>query len=343
MKIMKMKLLLLVLFLFISTQLTFSQTDTKSFTPKKFFIAKMDFGIFAKDIKPVKIDAAMNFTAMASRGKYYYIPFTYLDSVYQHALKKHDTLTSMQLAKETYADFYVFVRVNKLQNILRVDMSAINIKDTNDKKFGLGYAAIRYRKLTDRKQMIDPALSTAMMRAFAQTMGNDSLFVFNDSISVKPVPTLVIGGINYIDDEAQKKWEIFLTKEISSYDAVINIFDEIKDSPDFVVYDIETRDSLYSFFNMLVVENYKSSTTTELKTLFNMDVGYFITGILTRDENGAILDLNFCRILKDGKLAILEKATNLVKEDSIAEFKSVIRKTVRKLMDKKPWLKPNLH
>jgi hypothetical protein len=71
-----------------------------------------------------------------------------------------------------------------------------------------------------------------------------------------------------------------------------------------------------------------------------MDVNYFITGILTRDTKGAILDLYFCRILKGGKLAVLDKATGFVNEDTIIEYKSMLRKTVRKLMDKKPWLRP---
>lgn len=342
-QIIKIRIKAIIVLLFLFVQLTYSQNSPNAEKPRTFFIAKVDIGIFAQDIKPVKLDAAMNFTSLATRGKYQYIPFVYLDSVYKDALRKQDTLTSMELAAKVNADFYVFVRVNKLQNILRVDMSAIDVADTNKKKFGVGYASIRYRKLTDQQQLYDPALLDAFMRAFAVTTGDSTLFVINDSVSIKPVPTLVIGGINYVNDETQKKWEIFQTKEISSYDAVINIFDEIKDTPDFVVYDIETRDTLYSLFNLLIVENYKSSTTTELKTLYNMDVNYFITGILTRDKVGAILDLYFCRILPKGKLAILDKSTGVVSEDTIVEFKKVVRETVKKLMDKKPWLKPNLH
>ena len=328
-----------IIFLFFSQNL-FASDSAGSVVPKRFFVAKTAFGVFAKDIKPFKLDASLNFIGRASRDKYEYVPFAVLDSVFQGALAEKDTLTSLTLAKKLDTDFFIFARVNKLGNMLRVDMSAIDARDTNKKKYGVGYAAIRYRRLTDSEQLTDPALLTATMRAFALATGDSALFVLDDTLKVKPVPTLVIGGINYVNDEKEDLWEIFRDKEISSYDAVINIFDKIKDSPDFAIYDIDTRDTLYSLFNLILVENYNTSTSTELKTLYNMDVNYFITGILTRDTKGAILDLYFCRILKGGKLAVLDKATGFVNEDTIIEYKSMLRKTVRKLMDKKPWLRP---
>jgi hypothetical protein len=339
--LIKFGLLSLAIVFFTNTAL--SKDSAKVVTPKRFFVAKTAFGVFAQDIKPYKLDAALNFVSRASREKYQYVPFAVLDSVFQKALAEKDTLTSLTLARKLDADFFVFIRVNKLENMLRIDMSAIDAKDTNTKKYGVGYAAIRYRKLTDMEQLTDPALLTATMRAFALAVGDSSLFVVDDTLKVQPVPTLVIGGINYVNDEHQDLWEIFRDKEISSYDAVINIFDEIKDSPDFAIYDIETRDTLYSLFNLVLVENYNTSTSTELKTLYNMDVNYFITGILSRDTKGAILDLYFCRILKDGKLAVLDKATGFISEDTIVEYKKILRETVRKLMNKKPWLRPTMN
>ncbi len=327
----------------IMPQMTFSQTAISNAKPKRFFVAKTAFGIYAKNIKPFKLDAALNFAATASRGKYQYVPFSALDSIFQLSIQSKDTLTSLTLANKLDADFFVFVRVNRLANMLRVDISAIGAKDTNSKKYGVGYAAIRYRKLTDSEQMTDPALLTATMRAFALASGDSSLFVVDDSLKVQAVPTLVIGGINYVNDKQQDLWEIFQNKEISSYDAVINIFDEIKDSPDFAIYDIETRDSLYALFNLMIVENYNTSTSTELKNLYKMDVNYFITGLLTRDKKGAILDLYFCRILEGGKLAVLDKATGFVSEDTIIEYKKILRQTVRNLLKKKPWLRPSLN
>ncbi len=342
MKAIKLIFLIIVSFNLLIAPAT-SQNDSAKVKPQKFFIAKTDFGIYAQDISLYKLDAALNFAAGATQGKYQYLPFSLLDSIVKEELKNHKILTAIELAEKTGADFFIYYRVNRLHNILRVDMSAISVKDTTQKRFGVGYAAIRYKKLTDQEQLTDPALLTATMRAFAVTTGDSSLYVLNDSVQVKPLPTLAIGGINYINDETEPLWEIFREKEISSYDAVINIFDEIKDTPFFVVYDIETRDSVYALFNLLMVENYKTSTSTELKALYNMDVNYFITGILTRDKYGAILDLYFCRLLKDGKLAVLQKATGLVKEDSIKEFKDVIRKTVNKLMKLKPWTLSNQH
>ena len=307
--------------------------------PKRFFVAKTDFGALARDIKAIKIDASLNFAAKASMGKYEYVPFAALDSIFEQTKSKGDTLTSLTLSKKLNADFFVFVRVNRIENMLRIDISRINARDTSQRHFGTGYASVRYRKLTNEKPMYDPAILTAIMRAFAVASGDSSLFVIDDSVKVKPVPTLVIGGINYKDDEKLKSWEVFTHKEISSYDAVENIFDEIKDNDNFAIYDIQTRDSVFSLFNLLLIENYLGPSPNELKILSQMDVDYYITGSLTHTESGGLIDLFLCRIGKNGYLEVLGKETGLVMEDSIKEFNKTIRQTISGLMAKKLWIK----
>jgi len=326
----------ILLILLLSQQDMISQNRTGSAGPKKFFVAKTAYGIMADEIKPFKIDAALTFTAEATQGKYEYIPFQILDSVFASSQSKGDTLTSLIMADRLQADFFVFVRINKLENMMRIDISAVDAKDTNNKTYGVGYSAIRYMKLTTQEQMTDPALLMATMRAFALAIEDTTIFVQSDSLKILPVPTLVIGGINYVNNDEFKEWEIYTNKEISSYDAVENIFDEIKNTNEFAVFDIQTRDTLYSLFNLMFVENHKSATTTELKTLYNMDVRYYVTGVLTRVEEGAMLDLYFCRILTDGQLEVLAKESNLVSEDSIEKFKAALRKTIGELIAKNP-------
>ena len=313
--------------------------ETTKPSPKRFFVAKTDFGTFAKDIKAIKIDASLNFAARASMDKYEYVPFAALDSIFVKTKSKGETLTSLTLSKILNADFFVFIRVNRIENMLRIDISRINARDTSQKNFGTGYASVRYRKLTTEKPMYDPAILTAVMRAFAVAAGDSSLFVINDTLQVRPVPTLVIGGISYKDDEKLKSWEVFTHKEISSYDAVENIFDEIKDNDNFAIYDIQTRDSVFSLFNLFLIENYLGPSPNELKILHQMDVDYYITGSLTRMESGGLIDLFLCRIGNNGNLEVLGKETGLVMEDSIKEYNKIVRQTVSGLMAKKLWLK----
>lgn len=318
-------------FLLIDTCFVLSKEEQSS---KRFFVAKTAQGVNAGSIKASKIDAAFYFTAQATFGKYNYVPFNVLDSVFNLSMKSNDTLTSLSLGRKLQADFFVYILVNRLENMLRIDIETVNINDTNQRGYGVGYAPIRYRKLTNQEPLIDPALLNAIMRAFAVAVNDSSLFVINDTVSVKPVPTLVIGGINYRNNEELPVWEIFLQKEISSYDAIENMFDEIKNTNDFALFDIQTRDSLYALFNLMFVENHRPSTSTELKALHSMDVRYFITGTLQRIEQGAILDLYFCRILDDGKLEILEKESGLLQKDTTEDYKLLFRKTVSSLMSR---------
>jgi hypothetical protein len=215
--------------------------------------------------------------------------------------------------------------------MLRVDMTSIYAKDTSIKAAGVGYASLRYKRMKDEKMLYDPELLTATMRAFAVVQNDSSLFKNSDSNWVKPVPTLMIGGINYINSNELPAWDIFLHKEVSSYDAVETIFDEIRLSNDFAVYDIQTRDSVYALFNLVEIENYMSPTASEIKSLSKMEVGYYITGNLERSEIGALLDLYLCQITKS-HLEIIKKKTLVVKEDSEKEFREIIRKAARAII-----------
>jgi TolB-like protein len=337
-----MKTIIAVLILIISSGIANSQqsktVNDSTITPKLFFLAKTEFGQYAKDIKQLKIDAALNFSARASNGQYQYAPLAVIDSLVAKGKNNGDTLTSLKIASMLNADYFIFLRVNRIENMIRIDIRLVNARDTSIKSFGTGYASIRYRRLTNEKPLYDPAILSATMRAFAVASKDSNLFVKGDTIIEKPVPTLVIGGIAYKDDEKLKTWEVFTHKEISSYDAVENLFDEIKNNPDFATYDIQTRDSLFAIYNLMMIENYKGPTADEIKILFNMDVNYYITGTLSRIESGGILDLYFCRINDKANLEILGKESGLLGEDNIEQFKKVLRKTVSNLMSRKFWV-----
>ena len=328
-----LKILLLLIIIVFQFDTSIAGVSSKDTARKQLILlANVNMGRKTHDIQPFKAEAALNFAAISS-GKFLLIPGDTLNKAVNEMLAAKDSsITPLKLAKQFKADIIFFMGINTIENMIRVDLTSINVADTARKSFGAGYASLRYKRMKDEKMLYDPELLTATMRAFAVVMHDSALFKTSDSNWVKPVPTLVIGGINYQSNPELPGWDIFLHKEVSSYDAVETIFDEIKQTKDFAVYDIQTRDSVYSLFNLVGIENFTSPTSNEVKSLSDMEVEYYITGNLERSEVGAILDLYLCQI-KGTHLEIIKRKTQVVKEDSEEEYRNAIRKSVRVLMN----------
>ena len=330
------KLLLILVVLIVSFQISPPSASAKgssadSANKKLIMLANVNLGRNTSDITMFKAEAALNFAALAS-GKFGLVNSDSIKSLVGDMLSKGDSNTTpLIIANKFNADYIYFMGINVIENMIRVDISSINAKDTSKKSGGVGYASLRYKRMKDEKMLYDPELLTATMRAFAVVQKDSSIFKTSDSNWVKPVPTLMIGGINYINSNELPAWDIFAHKEISSYDAVETIFDEIKQSNDYAIYDIQTRDSVYALFNLVGIENYMSPTSSEIKSLSEMEVGYYITGNLERSEFGALLDLYLCQITKS-HLEIIKKKTLVVKEDSEKDYRETIRKAARGIL-----------
>lgn len=328
----------LFIILIIVNNLSYSK-EKKTDTPQKnsisgrqgIILADVEFGYLAKVISKNKVNAALNFTCNAS-GKYYLISDAAVDSVVNILKKNKEPQSAWNVAKMLGAGKIYFMTVNRIENLLRVEIKDIDAKDTSQKSSGIGFASARYKKLKNNKMVYDPALLTATMRAMAVAEKDSNMFAIDSSAGVKPAPALVIGGLYYINKKDVKSWELYDNKEITSYDLVQTIFENIKDNKNYVVYDIETRDSVYSLFNLVGVENFNAPISTELKALSEMEVNFYITGILERTDEGAILDL-FLGKLQKGRLDILKKQTTTIKEDSMPELRKAISNLVKGLVE----------
>ncbi len=326
-------LLLLVLIMFnpLISQDNMVELPPEKIEKQRIMIANAYFGENAKQIDQSKLEAAVTL-ASALSDKYYLIPGTKLDSTAKVMRSLGEEPTALSVANRLNVQKILFFNVNMFQRILRVGVTATLSDSTNYQTEGEGWSAIRYLSKKDDKPMIDPALLTAVQRAFAD-MDNDSLMYdkAEGSFRVYPAEPLVIGPIDFIDDDDLPDWEIFDTKEVYSFDAIETIFEQTIKDPSLVTYDLDTRDSLYAMFGMHLVENFNAPSSLELEILTNMDVKYFITGNLKRVEGGAFLELFFCELYKN-KLNILKSAEGILTEDSIEQMRKLIKKLTHKIL-----------
>ena len=324
-------LLLLILVYPLYSQENLVELPKMRSAPQKIIIAKADFGDKIKYVNMKKLEAAVTLAAALSK-KYYLIPMGKVDSVAQYLKKSKEYPTAIRVARELNTKKILFFNINRLERILRVGLTSVKTDSVNFREEGEGYAAIRYLNKADDEPVVDPALLTAVQRAFAD-MDDDSLMYDNaeGSFRVYPAEPLVIGTIDFIDNKDLPKWEVFQSKEVYSYDALEIIFEEAVKKPNYVVYDNLTRDSLYAMLGLHVVENFNAPSKLELEILSKMDVKYYITGALKRVEGGAYLELYFCEIINN-KLNILRSAEGILKEDSMEDMRELVKKLAGKIL-----------
>lgn len=322
-----MKFLLKILCFFIPLHLVLGQTDS---TFKKILISEIKFGESVKGISPLKVEAAMNL-AVRFAGNYQIIPLDTRDSIAKTLTCRKIEPTPANIGMELKADLALIIKINRFANLLRVDFASYNFSDSSVRT-SKGYSIIRYYQKEKDIPLLDPALLSACQRAFALLIDNPDVYrELDGSFKVKPAPTLTIGSINYIEDDSTSKWIIFKDKQLSSFFAIETIFEVARLSPDFVVLDNATRDSIYAFFNLYEPENYNTPTPEEIRALIDFEIEYYIAGELKRIDNQVVLSLYLCKITPEG-LQIEDEVQTPVVEDSIEKYKEALVSATRELL-----------
>lgn len=314
---------------FLSVNIAYSQ----SIEPARQYVLIADVQIAShlKEISVYKVEAALNL-ACEMTGKYRIIPLYVRDSIVDKFSKEGKEPTVALIASHMKANMIVFININSIGNMLRVAFSGVNSGDSSDSP-GTGYAQIRYREEKTNKVVYDPTLLAAMQRAFAE-MVKDTLLYSNaeGAYRVFPAKTLAIGGIDFQDDTTMAKWGLFNNKSVVSYNAVESIFQEAFKNDKYIIYDIDTRDSIYSYFKLLLVENFNPPSKTEIDALSKFEVEYYITGVFKRVSSGAVIELYLC-LISGSDLHIVKKEMDIVTNDSKVEFNDKLNKLTRKLLE----------
>ncbi|MFA5511010.1 MAG: hypothetical protein WC313_01055 [Candidatus Kapaibacterium sp.] len=283
----------LILFIGLTYNLIAESNDIPSI-----LIGRVDVHGDSTDIDLRKFDSAMEL-ALKLSGKYKYIGLHELRIMTAEDASLAEKEAG-ELAEICGASYVALAQINVVKHLLRVSLNLIPIEDSLKQISGLGYSTVNYADRQTGKILYDPALLLSVKRALADGLGDSLLFVKPElGLNVKPLPTLVIGSIAFEGDN-QDGWELYDDREVSSFAAVETIFDKIKNENLFVIFDTETRDTLYKNFGFHIIENHIEPSVSEVKMLYQLAVDYYVSGKLVKNENRADLQLGLYQVTRNG-------------------------------------------
>lgn len=306
---------------------------------QKLFLANFKTSDNIKDLSDGKGQAAFNL-AIDLSGKYTNVSLEKRDSLTKEWSKLKTRNTVYTMGQELGADKMVFIFVNKLENLLRVDLNIVDMEDTAEKQFGKGYALIKYREKDLEKQIYDTALLTAIQRALSAATKDTLLYDdAKGSFRVFPTPTIVIGGIDFqeeIDSEKSNinliRWDLFKNKEVNSFDAVESIFEEIYKNDKYIPYDVASRDSMFAYYGMYGIDNCHLPSNEEINILYTMEVDYYIFGVFAKGDNGAKVTLSLNKVAHNN-LVTIRKEEGIITKDDIKELRIKVKELANKLIN----------
>ncbi len=298
----------------------------------KVMLAELKISPGIKNLSYPEVEAAFNFACTLS-GKFKMISGAKVDSILKMYINEKQKPTIAEMASRLGAGRIGALSINRIGNMLRVYLRFVDTQDSNE-VMGTGYAQLRYRdKKTGEIIYIVPLLS-AIQRAVAGALRDTTLYAgVKKEYIVYPAPTLVVGSINYQNDESLPRWEIFEDKSVSSFDAVETIFKEALLFPHYITYDIESRDSIYALSGLYLAENFNTPGSNEINSLYKAAVDYYITGTLKRMNNGAEVELTLCRIGKN-KLQPVKTEKDYLHNDSTTDLREILKHLTAKLLEK---------
>lgn len=285
----------------------------------------------SNEISSNKVEAAINL-ALAMTDNYELMPTRIRDSVAFEFQKQKINKNLKDLAEYFNVDYFLITQVNSIENILRTDIKLVDTKDSTKKSIGFGYSQLQYRSKSEFKKVYDPALLAGLQRAFCVALNDTNLYMnAKEGFKLKPLTPLVIGSIFYIDNPKLSEWTIFKDKVLSSYDAILNIFEAAKLCSEHVIFDVDTRDAIYNLDNLYMAENYTAPSENELLALNKIGVDYFITGSLKRVDEGAELNLIMYQLISN-QMVPMRFSFGLLTNDSITEYRQLLQKLTKELL-----------
>ncbi|OGU11880.1 MAG: hypothetical protein A2X61_10235 [Ignavibacteria bacterium GWB2_35_12] len=312
-----------------SVSTTSKEADTRK--SELFMIADVKLGKEASDLTLSKVESAMALAGSLTE-RFHLVPFSMRDSIAQTIVDQNKAPTAAAIAEKLNVNKILFLNINRVENMLRVDISAVDADDFDEKTEGTGYALLHFIKEKDEQVLYDPSLLAAVQRAVAVCLKDSMMYASLDGkFNVIPAPTLIIGGIDFQDDEELYIWDLYSRMAVASYDMLETIFETAKDCRDFVIYDIATRDTIYKLFKLYFAENYRAPSKFEMEILGKFQVDYYITGTLKRVKEGAELELGLYKI-KDEKLYPVRFEKGILKEDDIYKLRELTSSLTEQLL-----------
>jgi hypothetical protein len=279
-----------------------------------------------------KTDAAMAI-ALGAADKFAYISYTERDSAISVLKKQNAEATAGAAGQFLKAEALLFVKVNRLANLLRVEIAARAGKRYEQTVIGVGYSLLRYRDSND-VIIYDPCLVEAFQRALCGVTGDSALYrnAGEKEYQIIPAEPVVFTSMIFDDNKKQSLWIAFSNKVVNSFFGVSAMFEAATTLPGIVPVDVQTRDSIYALKKLLLVENYNLPAKEELKILFDVGIVRCVNGVLKRTPEGADLTLTLSEIRKDGSLKKIRSYTAGIGEDSMEALKKNLMALTKKLL-----------
>ncbi len=301
---------------------------------EKVLIGRVEFSKNIVEVSESKVEAALALIEQLTR-RFVLIPNSVRDSV-ARSLAERGEKPSLQLVGNLLgATKVLFFKVSQFVNILRVDIASYDfVNQAYDSAFA--YSNLRYRLKDKNAPLYDPSLLLATQRAIAVLYKDTSMFDFLEGkMGVRPVPTLVIGTIRYVESDSLRKWDIFQKRQVTSFFAIETIFEEALNSKKYFVVDNETRDSIYAFFNFFEPENFNPITKLEIEALQKFEISdYVIIGefFFDNDIYKPKVNLLLCKIVPEG-LRIEKQVDGVLERDEIKDYGELLKKLTKELLE----------
>ena len=279
-----------------------------------------------------KSDASMAI-ALGAADRFRYIPFADRDSVAALFKSMNAEPTAYNVGQEIKAEVLLFLRINQLGNLLRVEIQAKAGNQYVQSVSGIGLALLRFKD-SSNTFIYEPTLIEAMQRAMCSITGDSNLYahVEDSAYKVFPAEPLTFLSMQLDNKKQQSLWAIFQNNEVNSFYALQLLFEASLSLKHVIPIDLDTRDSVYALKQIYGVENYVAPTQSELNILYDVGLTYGITGIVEKTSDGADLTLTLNEILRQGKLKKIKSLTAGFSDDSLEGFKKTAIKLIRRLL-----------
>lgn len=321
-------------FAFSQSQRKGENNRKKEDSPLKIYIAGIEIGKELNDLNPSKVEASFAFTMLMAQY-FDIVPTKIADSISKSLASEGKPNTIADVAKYFKANFIAYINLNRFVNIMRCDVTLLSGKDFANKSIGTGYSFINYRDSADNKYLYDPSITLALQRAFAVAVKDSNLFAHLPK-PVYPAMTCVISGLEFKNEENFPIWDIFVNKVVTSFFVCETIFKTASESNKYVIFDIDTRDSVYATFKFYAPENYKAPNQMELYALRKFEVKSFVTGSVERDSSGATLNLILIHFTNEG-LTEIRRTKGTLTTDSKVELETLVTKLTEELFQIVPF------
>ncbi|KXK34349.1 MAG: hypothetical protein UZ06_CHB003001307 [Chlorobi bacterium OLB6] len=263
-----------------------------------------------KAIGTRKAEAALNL-ALSLAG-YKYCDLFARDSI----LKGSSQLSVREAASRVGCTYSVFLRVRRIEHLVRADMQVVSAADTGFIRSGVGYAAIAYTR-GDNTVVADPAVLLAVQRAALSALPTEPRYDTLDvGLRARKASVLSFGGITFKADSSYPEWAVFSEQLLASYDVTQAMVAAAQANDTITVLDIDTHDTLFARAGFYLVENNRHASKSELNILYGVGVDYVVLGSVERTLKGAELTLRLARIESNGTYSVIRTTTGVVDSDT---------------------------